>query len=314
MSAATAAGKVILAGEHAVVYGVPALAVGIERGASATSYPNGQSRSKLLLPSFQMTVETGEDSELARAFGNLLDEARRHFSVPEVDVEARATLPPGGGLGCSAALGVAIARALVKGDAAVAACAMAWERVFHGNPSGIDAAVSMRGGCLRFVKGQPPEQVHVGAKMLFAIGFTGSSSSTKAMVDHVARLRARDRVRVDEAFERIRAIVEQAVLSVGHGQLGELGALLSDNQRVLASLDLSTPTIDKLCHVAIDEGALGSKLTGAGGGGSVIALCSNSKTVERVLASWSSVGTVGFATEVAERTSHPSSASLEVQG
>ncbi len=305
----TSSGKVILAGEHAVVFGEPALAVGIERGASATSRPNLAMCSRLIIPEWQLSVATdatdatGEDrSDLARAFGNLLDEARRNATVPEVDVEAHATLPPGGGLGCSAALGVAIARSLVRDEAVVAACAMAWERVFHGNPSGIDAAVCMRGGCLRFVKGQAARVVTLGAPLFLAVGFSGPSSSTRTMVEHVGRLRENERSRVDAAFASIRGIVERAFDAVSSGQVNDLGGLLSENQRVLAELELSTPALDRLCTIAESAGALGSKLTGAGGGGCVIALCSNALGVERVLAAWAGSGFSGFATGVSART------------
>jgi mevalonate kinase len=299
----TSSGKVILAGEHAVVFGEPALAVGIDRGAQATSRPNFAKRSRLVIPEWQLSVEAGEGGcDLSRAFGNLLDEVRGNVVVPEVDVEARATLPPGAGLGCSAALGVAIARSLVQDETLVAACSMAWERVFHGNPSGIDAAVCMRGGCLRFVKGQAPKQVTLGAPLFLAVGFSGHSSSTRTMVEHVARLRESERFRVDAAFAHIRQIVEGALVAVSDGQVSHLGSLLSENQRVLAALALSTPAIDRLCAIAEGAGALGSKLTGAGGGGCVVALAPNADGAQRVLGAWAKSGFSGFATGAASPT------------
>ena len=156
-SAGHACGKVILLGEHAVVYGVPALAVGIDRGARATASPLPPGPSRLRVRGWNIAVRDNEDGhDLARAFRALLDCVRDDVpSLGPKDVEVEADLPPGGGLGCSAAMGVAIARAIdpAASEDAVQERAMAWERVFHGNPSGVDAAVSARGGCAFFRKG-----------------------------------------------------------------------------------------------------------------------------------------------------------------
>ncbi len=315
MSVGTSAGKVILAGEHAVVFGVPALAVGIERGASATSSERHGLHSRLIIPDWRIAIDTSDrESDLARAFGTLLDEVRKYRTLARVDVEARASLPPGGGLGCSAALGVAIARSLVQDDKAVEECAMAWERVFHGNPSGIDAAVCMHGGCVRFVKGQPPLHLTIGAPLFLAVGFSGESSSTRAMVTRVAELRDQQRTLVDDAFARVHSIVDQSADAAQIGNVAALGKLLSENQNVLAALSLSTPAIDRMCDAAESAGALGSKLTGAGGGGCVIALGLDAAAAKRVLSAWESVGFSGFATEVAvSRTRHKAPA-LRVNG
>src|SRR5579863_10514902 len=105
-----ACGKVILLGEHAVVYGEPALAVGIDRGARATAKALEKGPSKLLVRGWNVTVRDNEEEhDLARAFRALLDAARDDDpTLPAFAVEVEADLPPGGGLGCSAAIGVAI--------------------------------------------------------------------------------------------------------------------------------------------------------------------------------------------------------------
>ena len=117
MSRGTAHGKVILFGEHAVVYGVPALAVGIDRGAWAEAIDRAHAGSVMHVRGWDVTVTDAPDDDappLARAFSDLLAatrEAQRaagEAPVAAVSVEAEADLPPGGGLGCSAALGVAV--------------------------------------------------------------------------------------------------------------------------------------------------------------------------------------------------------------
>src|SRR5580658_4437973 len=158
-------GKVILLGEHAVVYGVPALAVGIDRGAVAWVDSSSAGPCRLFVEGWDVAVSEEQlDHDLGRAFRALLDAERaRGISVSDLSIRARSDLPPGGGLGCSAALGVAIARAVSPGISIedVQELAMAWERIFHGNPSGVDAAVSSRGGGVFFQKGRGLEPVRL---------------------------------------------------------------------------------------------------------------------------------------------------------
>jgi mevalonate kinase len=317
-----ACGKVILLGEHAVVYGVPAIAAGIDRGARARATPlecGGPSTLVVRMPeplpaegaaacaelrrSFTVTVRDDDDHhDLARAFRALLDTARGDApGLGTHAVEVDADLPPGGGLGCSAAMGVAIARALEPGagDEALQARAMAWERVFHGNPSGVDAAVSARGGCVYFRKGEPLERVRVRGTLHLCIGSSGIPSSTKAMVDAVARLRERRPEVVAKSFEGIRSLVANARLAVEAGDRLALGRLMDLNQMLLSGLFVSSPDIERMCALARDAGALGAKLTGAGGGGCVVALVPSVVVGEAVLAAWRSEGFRGFATCVA---------------
>jgi mevalonate kinase len=308
-SRAMAFGKVILLGEHAVVYGVPALAVGIDRGARAVATPLDQGPCRLKVRGWNIAVrENEENHDLARAFRALLEAAREDRpSMTPVSIEVEADLPPGGGLGCSAAMGIAVARALDAAvtDDALQEQAMAWERVFHGNPSGVDAAVSARGGCIFFRKGEPLERVRVRGTLHLCVGSTGMASSTKSMVDAVARQRARRPEIVGKAFEGIRSLVHNARLAIEGGDRATVGKLMDLNQMLLAGLFVSTPEIERMCTLARDAGALGAKLTGAGGGGSVVALVPTGATGEAVLAAWKTEGFEGFATCVAPDSRSP---------
>jgi mevalonate kinase len=298
-----ACGKVILLGEHAVVYGVPAIAVGIDRGARATATPLATGPSTLHVRRWDITVRDDEEGhDLARAFRALVEATRDDLpalGAHAVDVEA--DLPPGGGLGCSAAMGVAIARALdpATTDDALQERAMAWERVFHGTPSGVDAAVSARGGCVFFRKGEALERVRARGALPLCIGSTGVISSTKPMVDAVARLRARRPEIVAKSFEAIRTLVQNAKLAIEAGDRYALGKLMDLNQMLLSGLFVSSPEIERMCGAARDAGALGAKLTGAGGGGSVVALVPSAAVAEAVIAAWRADGFDGFATHVA---------------
>jgi mevalonate kinase len=293
-----ACGKVILLGEHAVVYGVPALAAGIERGVRAVAKPNGARVSSLAIRSWDTEVTEDDPRDLGRALRALVEVSR---PVAPVAIEAFVDLPPGGGLGCSAALGVAVARAIDSRASAdvISERVMAWERIFHGNPSGVDAAVASRGGCVLFSKGEGLEAMRVGRPLTLCIGSSGASSSTAAMVAAVARRREERPAAVDAAFQGIHDLVASSRLAVETGDRRGLGRLMELSQIWLGDLGLSTPAIDRMCRLAREHGAFGSKLTGAGGGGSVVALVNGGHGAWQVLHAWRGAGFEGFVTRVA---------------
>jgi mevalonate kinase len=251
-----------------------------------------------------MTLGTQDDASdaVAVAFRALLEAMRSQLPpLPPHAVDVEVRLPAGGGLGCSAALGVAIARALAPAATQdeIERCVMAWERVFHGNPSGVDAAVSSRGGCIQFRRGREPETVDVPGTLHLCVGSTGVASSTKSMVDKVACARRRQPERVDSSFAAIGSLVHDARRAIDDGDWPALGRLMTQNQMLLSDLDVSTRDIDRMCALASRAGALGAKLTGSGGGGSVIAIVPSAAAAESVLATWQSEGFDGFATRVA---------------
>jgi mevalonate kinase len=267
-----ASGKVILLGEHAVVYGVPALAVGLDRGVEVELEPAKMASMVI----GERRAEDGDGSDTARALVALLGA----LDAAPVAVTARLELPAGSGLGVSAALGVAVARAVlgVTGPASpdvrarVLAAAAAWEGVFHGAASGIDAAVAESGGCIQFSRAEGIEPVRLGRPLPLVIAVAGPPASTKSMVSEVARLRERRPAVVEKAFDGIRALVKNARLCLEAGDLPGLGKLMDLNQMLLAGLMVSTEGIERACDIARKAGALGAKLTGAGGGGVVVAL------------------------------------------
>lgn len=289
-------GKVILLGEHVVVHGRPALAAALEGGAEATARP--AETTALSVAPWGARVSADDDEPLGRALGALV----RAMELPcAVAVEARVVVPGGAGLGSSAALGVAVLRAVdalferTRSEDEAQELALAWERVFHGNPSGIDTAMALAGGVARYVR-EPKE----GEKRLepvaprrpirLVIGQSGEGASTKAMVDEVARQHARAPAKVEKLFDAVASIVETGRAAVERGDHRALGQLFDMNQAFLASLMVSTAELEEMCAAARSAGALGAKLTGGGGGGCMIALVEDDETSTAVAAALARIG------------------------
>ena len=301
-------GKLILLGEHAVVYGSPALVLGVDLHCDATAVVNDGDNPGRTLVLLDRTCSAANDDELARAFTALLDEGG---APDDLTVRITGDLPPGVGLGFSAAAAVAAARAVeeLSGDAsddAVRRRATAWECVFHGNPSGVDVAAAMHGGCVRFVRQQDGTaevtRVPIAAPLTLCIGLTGTRSSTKEMVEGLADLRRRKTEMVDRSVDGIATVVQNGIAAVRDGNVVALGELMDMNQMLLAGLMLSTSAIEQMVSAARDAGALGAKLTGAGGGGAVVALAGTGADAdpiaERIVGSWKSAGYDGFVTQL----------------
>jgi mevalonate kinase len=288
-------GKTVLLGEHAVVYGMPAIAAGLSLGASARAEPSAASSIRVA----ELTGSAGDGSDLSRA----LEQACQALGVGPHRVEVEVDLPLGSGLGGSAAIGVAVARALLgacgEGEtrSRVLEAANAWEQVFHGNASGVDAAAAYAGGCIWFTKAQGIEPVTVAVPLKLVICLAGPPASTKQMVEGVRRLGERRPDLLAKSLSAIEALVKNGRLCIEAGDVRALGQLMNYNQMLLSGLFLSTPEIERACAAARDAGALGAKLTGAGGGGAVIALCE--ERTEPVATALGAAGFVVFTSEVA---------------
>ncbi len=297
-------GKLILFGEHAVVYGRPALALGLPEGLRVRRLTATGGALRLRVPAWQLAADDGQPGKPGRVLRRL----RQLVPGPEVGfaVEIDARLPAAAGLGSSAALAVLLVRCLarVRGQslaaAGVRAAAHRLEHIFHGRPSGLDDTVASFGGLCLFRRGGPqrpdPSWRRLGRDALqlpFAVPglVIGDSRVPRATAERVADVQRQHRAepaRVEGLFDRMAGCLRLGLAALAMGDAAGLGAAMNANQAALAELGLSCPAIERLLQLAARCGALGAKLTGAGGGGCVVALAPGREAA--VAAAWREAG------------------------
>jgi hydroxymethylglutaryl-CoA reductase len=196
-------------------------------------------------------------------------------------IEAYPCVPRAMGLGGSAALAVAVIRALDShcrlglNEDAICALAFACEQIAHGTPSGIDNTVATYGRPLLYRRGTPPlvRTLKLGEPLPLVIGMSSAESLTARMVARVHDAWLRNRVLYERIFDEIDALTLHALDALEAHDVTQLGDLMNICQGQLNALQVSCAPIEELVQLARDNGAVGAKLTGGGGGGSVIALC-----------------------------------------
>ena len=281
MARASAPGKIILFGEHAVVYGRPALAVPVTQ-VHADVEVSESSRAGIWIdaPNVDLHTELNtlpSDHPIASVLHNFLF-LWRVSPFPNLEIRISSTIPVASGLGSGAAVTIALTRALasyfnhpITGEE-VNAFAYEIEKLHHGTPSGIDNTVITYARPVYFIKGNPIEAFRVGKPFTIVIGDTGIRAPTKDSVGDVRKLWEADRSQWERVFDQVGEIAQSARELIESGHTEQLGALMDQNHALLQEMTVSSPELNKLIATARQAGALGAKMSGGGRGGNMIAL------------------------------------------
>jgi mevalonate kinase len=197
---------------------------------------------------------------------------------PDITVTVTSTIPIGRGLGSGAAVSTAIVRALAAyyehwmPSRVVSDLVYQAEQIYHGTPSGIDNTVVAFEKPIFFIKDEGWEIFWVGCPFLLAIADTGIASATWQVVKDVRRRRDAEPEHYASLFDRIGQVSRHVRIAMEQGNLETLGRLMDENHALLQQIGVSSPELDRLVAAARQGGASGAKLSGAGGGGNVIAL------------------------------------------
>jgi mevalonate kinase len=291
MTIATAPGKIILFGEHAVVYGQPAIAAPVSQVRATAVIRNSSTPGiRLIAPDLGSDVLLSEASadDAVAAVIHQMQTAAHLKELPDLTITVSSQIPVASGLGSGAAITAAIIRALAAHLGLTHLLSDEWvsdqtyeiEKIHHGTPSGIDNTVVAYERPVYFVRQQPRNRIEpfaVAKPLHLLVADTGIRSSTKDVVGDVRRRWQADPETFNVIFETCGRIANTARLAIEAGDIAQIGQLMTENHALLQKMTVSAPKLDKLVETTLAAGALGAKLSGAGRGGNMIALVAEEK-------------------------------------
>ena len=316
-SKASAPAKVILFGEHFVVYGNPAILASINRRIAVNARTTNENR--VIIRSDIGVAGEYSDAGFRSIEGGieakvmldpLYSATRRVLSTRGkkmgIEIDVTSTVPPGIGLGSSAAACVATVAAVnslfQKKPSRQKICAMAIEseRIIHRNSSGADCYVSAFGGLIDYSRAKF-KKVQAKGPLGLVIASTGVRHSTGDLVAGVKKFKDRNESLFEDMAVRAAAICTQAQDAMASGKRDRVGELMNENQVILRQLGVSHYKVDDLIDTCARAGALGSKITGAGGGGAVIALAGSRQDSAKIASRVRAAGYESFEVEIDQK-------------
>ncbi|MGT2800403.1 mevalonate kinase [Streptococcus marmotae] len=289
-------GKIILMGEHAVVYGQPAIAMPF-----SAVHITAEVRAEGQALSVSCDFYQGLVHEMPKIWESLKHAIR--FSLyrigaptdPAIHIEIQSTIPAERGMGSSAAVATAVARGLFSfyqktlSDEELWEIVQSSEKIAHGNPSGIDATTVTGTSPIFFVKGQAIEPMALSLNAYLVVADTGKTGNTLEAITDVASL-YQEQAEAVHWIEALGDLTNQAKAYLAQNQAAELGQIMDQAHDYLQKLSVSDESLDRLVAIARQKGALGAKLTGGGRGGCMIALAKTQEEAQAIAQALTSAG------------------------
>jgi hydroxymethylglutaryl-CoA reductase len=277
-----ACGKVILLGEHAAVFDKHVLALPLPEAVIARVIKQDSGSSLTLRVQGRVTemdLEQADDKGLAAALSLIM--RRLKIAGRGVAIELQSRIPAAMGLGASAAFAVAIIRSLDDlydlglDDRSVDQLAFDCEKLAHGSPSGIDNNLATYGQPVLFSKSSATrtKSVELSEVPPLVVAASGMQGNTLEQVASVRERHARNPLLYDMIFGEMDEMSIAGAAALRDCDYDTLGALMNVCHGLLNAIEVSTPELEQMVQIARRHGAVGAKLTGAGGGGSIVALC-----------------------------------------
>ncbi len=305
---ASAPAKTILFGEHSVVYGEPAIAGAVNKRAVVKIKPSWNNKSTL--KSYDLNFEAELDTEnkkyvlkkgkpgIIRYILEALSKVHNHSPI---EIILSSNIPIGSGLGSSAAVTVATLAALYRyhnirfNKKSLAHDAHMVEQAVQGIASPLDTMVSTHGGLVYLSRNKKIEHFKVNFNAPFVVGYTSKHGNTGKMVRDVKFLKSKNPKIINSVISSMGQLTNYAKQAILKKDYSKIGELMNINHGFLDVLGVNTPELSRMVYAAREHGALGSKITGAGGGGSIIALCpGKSESVAKAISKTDNILKVRF--------------------
>lgn len=286
LAIASAPAKTILFGEHSVVYNEPAIAGAIDKRATVRIETAKGDLS--ILRSYDLNFEAEIDTEnktyklikgTPGIIRYILEIFNRVHDHSPIEMTLSIETPIGSGLGSSAAVTVATLAAIYRyhnirfNKKSLAKDAHQIEEAVQGIASPLDTMVCTYGGLVYLSRKKKIEHFKTNIKAPFVIGYTTKYGNTGKMVKDVKSLKYRNHKVVGSIISSMGDLTNYAKQAIIAGDVRKIGELMNINHGFLDALGVNTPELSRMVYCARECGAIGSKITGAGGGGSIIALC-----------------------------------------
>lgn len=285
----TSHAKIILMGEHSVVYGQPAIALPLPSVQLSVTLSSRQDNQRIIKSHYYHgSLENLPSSMIG--IKKLIDTLSARFNDQETgwDLKIESQLPAERGMGSSAASAIAIIRAFFDyydeplDRTLLLQLADVEEQITHRSPSGLDAATVSSDKPLFYVKGRIGVPIEMNLDASLVIADTGKKGATKEAILAVKDELKNNNEKAEEHIKHLGELVNQTKDYLAQNDIVKLGDALNFAQTDLAALNVSDPSLDHLIHVARDNGALGAKLTGGGRGGCMIALMQTAMGARRL--------------------------------